>query len=140
MPSSTSTQFNSIQFKSIEVDQTLKVGSFDHLWQMPSVTGTFVQARLFIAKFYINQGNICPGDICSYQEYLSYYWTNFDNTFCTQNFGGLNFFLHYFFGTNISFDPNFMNKNYFLTKNFYQNCILAWFWQNLSRFKLYGTR
>ena len=25
-------------------------------------------------------GNICPGDICPYQQYLSYYWPDLDQT------------------------------------------------------------
>ena len=29
---------------------------------------------------YICPGKICPGDICPYQEYLSCYWLNFDQT------------------------------------------------------------
>ena len=29
---------------------------------------------------YICQGNICPGDICPYQEYLSCYWPDLDQT------------------------------------------------------------
>ena len=36
-------------------------------------------------------GNICPGDICPYQQYLRLYWPNFDQTFGTQFFEGLNF-------------------------------------------------
>ena len=28
----------------------------------------------------ICHGNICPGDICPYQEYLSCYWPDFDQT------------------------------------------------------------
>ena len=36
-------------------------------------------------------GNISPGDICPYQQYLRSYWPNFDQTFGTQFFGGLNF-------------------------------------------------
>ena len=35
--------------------------------------------------------NIPPGDICPYQQYLGSYWPNFDQTFETQFFGGLNF-------------------------------------------------
>ena len=34
----------------------------------------------------ICSGNICHGDICPYQEYLSYYWPNFDSWFWTQYF------------------------------------------------------
>ena len=28
----------------------------------------------------ICRGNICPGDICSYQEYLSWYWHDFNQS------------------------------------------------------------
>ena len=38
--------------------QTLKVGTWNHLWQTPAVMET---------------GNMCPGDICPYCEYLSCY-------------------------------------------------------------------
>ena len=55
-------------------------------------------------------GNICPGNICPWQEYLSYYWPNFDQTFWTQFFGGLNFFL-----INILLDPNFFDPKCFWT-------------------------
>ena len=30
--------------------------------------------------FVICPGDICPGDICPYQEYLSCYWPDFDQT------------------------------------------------------------
>ena len=39
----------------------------------------------------ICSGKICPGDICPYQEYLSWYWPDFDQTLkvqwdqCTQD-------------------------------------------------------
>ena len=26
-------------------------------------------------------GNICPGDICPYHQYISSYWTDFDQVF-----------------------------------------------------------
>ena len=45
----------------------------------------------FICHGDICPGNISPGDICTYQQYLSSYWPNFDQTFWTQFFGGLNF-------------------------------------------------
>ena len=38
--------------------QTLKVGTWNHIWQTPAVMET---------------GNMCPGDICPYCEYLSCY-------------------------------------------------------------------
>ena len=34
----------------------------------------------FQAKFDICPGKICPGDICPYQEYLSCYWPDVDQT------------------------------------------------------------
>ena len=40
-------------------------------------------------------GNICPGDICPYQQYLSCYWPDFDQTFVTQFLGGLNVLFDY---------------------------------------------
>ena len=36
----------------------------------------------------ICQGNICPGDICSYMQYLSFYWSNFDQFFLDHDFCG----------------------------------------------------
>ena len=52
-------------------------------------------------QVFICPGNICPGDISPYQEYLSCYWPNFDETLITQNFfltlvtgNYIGFFLH----------------------------------------------
>ena len=41
-------------------------------------------------------GNICPGDICPYQEYLSCYWPDFDQTLKSRFLGPswTNFFCH----------------------------------------------
>ena len=46
-----------------DFDETLKIGSLEHLEQIPTVMVTFVDATCYI----------CPGDICPYQEYLSSY-------------------------------------------------------------------
>ena len=53
-----------------DFDETLNVGSWEHLEWIPTVTLTFV----------ICPDNICPGGICPYQEYLSCYWLDFDET------------------------------------------------------------
>ena len=52
--------------------------------------------------------NICPRNICPYQQYLSCYWADFDQSFWTQFFGALIFIDHNFFG------PNFFRLKYFL--------------------------
>ena len=51
-----------------DLDETLKVASWEHLEQIPSIKLTFVP------------DNICPGDICPYQEYLKCYLPDFDET------------------------------------------------------------
>ena len=68
-----------------DFDQTLKVGSWDHLWQTPAVKMTFVQENLSSwtdSKCHtdICPCNICSCDICTFKEYLSCYWSNFDQT------------------------------------------------------------
>ena len=45
-------------------------------------------------------GNICPGDICPFQEYLSSYWPNFDQTLFAQFFESLNFLAQNFVSPN----------------------------------------
>ena len=75
----------------------LNTGSWEHLVQIPTVTVTFVQASYvnirniltvtdtIKTKLY-RQGqgkvnaNICPGDICPHQQYLSCYWFDLDET------------------------------------------------------------
>ena len=89
-------------------DETLKIGSWEHLQQIPTVWGTFVQTTFvqmtfvhirnissvtdpILAKlkgFFLRpsltdakcQVNVCPGAICPYQEYLSCYWPDFNKT------------------------------------------------------------
>ena len=52
-------------------------------------------------------GNICPGDICPYKQYLSCYWSDFDQTFWTQFFWSHNFL-----------DQNVLCQNFSKTQNF----------------------
>ena len=44
------------------------VGYWEHLEQIPTVLGDICAV------------NICPADICPFQEYFSCYWPNFDET------------------------------------------------------------
>ena len=50
----------------LDFDQTLKVDSWDHFELIPTVMATFVKSTFVLA-------DICPGNICRYQEYLSCY-------------------------------------------------------------------
>ena len=91
-----------------DFDETLEVASWEHLEQILTVTVTFVQStfvqvtfghirniQLLLTWFWWKfkdrfletsrtesncHGNICPGGICTYQEYLSCYWPDFDET------------------------------------------------------------
>ena len=47
-----------------------------------------VKTSSYQKHFTLFPGMICPGDICPYQQYLSCYWYDFDQTFWTQFFGG----------------------------------------------------
>ena len=67
--------------------------------------------------------NICPGNNYPYQHNLSCYSPDFDQTFWTQYFGGLNFF-----------GPNFARPKYFQTQNFCQT------WKDLYQVLLKTTR
>ena len=98
-----------------------------------SRTDSYYQVDIF-------PGNISPGDICPYQEYLSYYWLNFDQTLkidsiffyvlilepnhLTQNLFESNFWTPNFFRPQIFLDPkifwtyiifnlNFLGHNFF---------------------------
>ena len=51
-------------------DETLKVESWEHLEQIPTVMVTFIQATF----------DICPGNNCLYQEYIICYWPNLGQT------------------------------------------------------------
>ena len=91
-------------------------------------------------------GNICPGDICPNEQYLSCYWSDFDQIFWTHFFGcqdfcGPKFFLNpkFFsrpkillwpkvFRPEILLDPNkFSNLNFFWTQKYFlrdqRNCL-----------------
>ena len=72
---------------------TLKVSSWDHLEQIPTV--------------------IFHGDICPYQEYLSCYWQNFQQTFWALFLAAL------IFWTIILFHPHFLDRTIFQTKTFW---------------------
>ena len=47
----------------------------------PNFKCRFLQPSLIEANCH---GDLCPGNICPYQQYLSYCWSNFDQTFWTQ--------------------------------------------------------
>ena len=95
----------------------------------PNVKGRFMGQSSTDANCYddICPGNIYHGNICPYQQYLSYYWTDFDQTLWTQFFGCLYFyrphffnqtiFTQIFFGTKIFFYLNFFWTNICWTKN-----------------------
>ena len=86
--------------------------------------------------------DICPGNICPYQEYLSFqwHWPNFDQTFCTQTFLDLNFygpkynldhsFFHpkFFWNQKLFwpeiFDQILLDQNYFWSQDFFSKNIL----------------
>ena len=51
-------------------------------------------------------GDIYPGNICPYQQFLSCYWSDFDQTFRTQFF----FQTQNLFQTQICSDPNFFGQ------------------------------
>ena len=65
---------------------------------MPTVMVTFVHCPC----------NICHSNICPYQEYLIYYWPNFDQTFEPNIFGALDFL-----------DKNFLRPKFLVTQFFF---------------------
>ena len=70
----------------------------------------------------ICSGNISPGDICTYQQYFSCYWSHFDKTFWIPFFWGLNFCQQLFleqnsFGPNIFWTKRFLGSNLFYDLN-----------------------
>ena len=93
LPSSTSTQLNSTQFKSIEVEIALiPISPATHpkkyISQLlvaqfgPNFKERFLGPFLTDANRHtdIYPSNICPRNICPYKEYLSWYWPDFDQT------------------------------------------------------------
>ena len=80
----------------------------------PNFKGRFLDPSLTDASRYgdICPVNICPGDICQYQEYLSGYRLNFDHTF------KVNLLEPKFIWTPNILDLNFFNLN-FLDQNFF---------------------
>ena len=102
----------------LNFDETLKLGYWEYLEQILTVTVTFVLATFVhirsISTFtrfgpnfkcsFLGQsltdancyGDICPGnissgDICPNKQYFSCYWSDFDQTPLTQFFWGHNF-------------------------------------------------
>ena len=64
-------------------------------------------------------GNICPGDICPYKQYLSCYWSDFDQTFWTQFFWSHNFCGPKCSWTKLFQDSKFYQGPKFLDQKFY---------------------
>ena len=73
----------------------------------PSVTGD------------ICPGNICPGDISTYKQYLSYYWSNFDQHFVDPNSWGTFCRTHFMFTKLLLTKTFFGRKIIFLPKFFF---------------------
>ena len=48
----------------------------------PNFKVRFLEPSLTASEYQVDicRGNICPGDICPYEEYLSFYWPNVDQT------------------------------------------------------------
>ena len=87
------------------------IGSWDHLWLMPTVTVTFDKVAFVLAtKMYPNQ------------EYLSWYWPDFYQTFWTHVFGGLSFWGPKLFWTKLFWHPIFFWPKIFLAKKGHGNC------------------
>ena len=83
------------------------------VWFWPKIKSRFLELFLTFTNCHsdICQGNVCPGDICPYQEYISCYWPNFDQTFLAQFFESLNFLAQNFVS------PKFFEHNNFLDQN-----------------------
>ena len=87
--------------------------SLSHLlltWFWPNFKSKFLEPFLTYTNCHsdICQGNICLGDICPYQEYFSFNWPNFDQTYLAQFFESLNFLAQNFVS------PKFFGHNNFL--------------------------
>ena len=117
----------------LNFDQTLEIVSWDHLWQKPTVTVMFVQAKFVLVTFvhiknisgvtnpiltklslgpsltdanwYLSMQDLSWWHICPHQEYLSSYWPNFYQTFL----------------------PNFLTALLFVIQNFF---VIKFFWPN----------
>ena len=130
-PTHPPTQTQSQQYLSCywpDFDETLKVGSWEHLEQIPTVSD-------------ICPGNICPGNICPYQEYLSWYLLDFDQTFLTQFLGALIFVDHIFFVQNFFRPKYFFNTNIILAKHFLNQFVLPkFFWTCFFLLKIFCTQ
>ena len=92
-------------------------------------------------------GIICPVNICTYQQYLSCYWSHFDITFRTNIFGGLNFcwkkcvFDQTSFGPNTFWTNHFFKQIFLFTWSFLSHGVLSfvynYFWTNLLLAKIF---
>ena len=84
----------------------------------------------------ICSGNICPNEMCSYYHNLSCYWPNFHETFGTQFFGPMNFFVPKIFWIKMFLLPKTLLGHIFYTQNFLDPNI---FWiQNFLDPNLFG--
>ena len=101
----------------------------------PNFKGRFLEQTLTDANRYgdICPVNICPGDICPYQEYISYYCLNSDQTLKVDYKKKVNFN----FFVNIIL-PKFLYSNVFLCPMFFWTPIFFGpnFFLNLKFFNL----
>ena len=73
--------------------ETYALAIFVHISNILAVTGPILTEAEILHRYFEDQpdsgnchydicpGNIFPGDICPYKQYLSRYWPNFDQTF-----------------------------------------------------------
>ena len=110
------TQTQCLQYLSCywpDFDQTLKVGSWDHLSQMPTVTVTFVQVTFFLETFV--QATFVPATfVPSTIVHLRCYWPNFDQTFWPMFLQALIFMDPKFSRPTIVWRQNFLDPIFFL--------------------------
>ena len=113
-------------------------------WFWPNFKGRFLGPSWTDSNYHgdICRGNIFHGDICPYQEYISCYWQNFQQTFWD-----------YFLGALILLDHNFVPPKFFWTEQFFrpkllENSIfdLTFFWpvifldQHFLLIQFFGTK
>ena len=72
-------------------------------------------------------GNICPGDICQYQEYLSCYWLDFDQTLRVGSWD----YLEQISTIAVTFvQATFVPATFF--ESGISQLLLTWFWPNFK--------
>ena len=97
------------------------------VWFGPNFKGRFLRPFLPDAN---PHSDICPGNICPYQEYLSCYVPNFDQTFWNQVFVDPQFFGHKTFWIRILFwIQNFFGLKILLTQSFFR---IKMFWPEIN--------